>query len=135
MARKFKCRNGTILEELHNNYGYTILYDPTGYWKKGETIELMTPFNGSKFARGSLHGKGYDIVEELLPKKRRKIPVATNAVLYESSIHDDPPKWFEYAKDKKLELLLDVIKALDLTYEATASRQWGITERTITIHI
>ena len=124
MARKFKCRNGTILEELHNKYGYTILYDPTGYWKKGETIELMTPFNGSKFARGSLHGKGYDIVEELKPKKQKKEAALAKA------------KWFEYAGDKRIELLLDVIESLHLPYEIKASTQFGVfTERTITIHI
>lgn len=189
MARKFKCRNGTILEECKKgehlleyftNKGYSsnynVIYDPSCKYKKGKFMGLRAK-GQVYFPVGGVYGTDYDVVEELLPKKQQKIPVATNAVLYESAIHDDLPKWYmaakewqkkskgivlkyeqypnapegdfhttdrfylnrdiaKLSKEEKADLVVKLSQFLELPIcTNTASRQWGITERTITIHI
>lgn len=86
MGRKFKCRNGTILEEFNVTYGmvytdagyqsdYKVLYDPTGYFNKGEHVHLVC-MGELLFPKGYSYGKGYDIVEELKPRKQKKQTVS-----------------------------------------------------------
>ena len=127
MARKFKCRNGTILEEKLTELGddYICLYDPTGSHKKGERVSLLSGRRyGKQYSIGGAYGGDYDIVEELKPKKQKKEAALAKA------------KWFEYAGDKRIELLLDVVKSLHLPYEIKAYTQFGlITEKTITIRV
>jgi len=127
MARKFKCRNGIILEEKFTELGddYICLYDPTGTHKKGEWVSLLSGRRyGKQYSIGGAWGEEYDIVEELLPKKQKKEAALAKA------------KWFEYAGDKRIELLLDVVKSLHLSYEIKAFTQFGvITEKTITIRV
>ena len=76
------------------------------------------------YSVGGALGEEYDIVEELLPKKQKK----------ETALAKD--EWFEYADNKRIELLLNVIKALQLPYEIKARTQFGaITEKTIIIYL
>ena len=110
MARKFKCRNGTILKECdcysnRNHSGfinyYDVQYDPTGYWKKGELIVQCLPIFG--FPIGGLHGEGYDIVEELKPKKKETSSTITVKVSVDTS-------------HLRRQILLDTLKSLGYSY-------------------
>lgn len=72
--RRFKTRNGSILEELwiqptsNNNYGYIddykIIKSTIKKFKKGDYICLLLLSNHAPI--GGEHGKGWDIIEEVV---------------------------------------------------------------------
>lgn len=64
-SRKFKCRNGSILEGPLNEEAIFRVVSSTDdrYVNAGNTITLV--LSGKKFAKGGAHGKEWDIVEEI----------------------------------------------------------------------
>lgn len=64
-SRKFKCRNGSILEgPLEENAVFRVVSSTNDrYAGAGKTITLALP--GKKFAKGGAHGKEWDIVKEI----------------------------------------------------------------------
>ena len=76
MGRRFKLRNGIILQEwddiiggeLYTNH-FTIV-DANGVLHKGETLKngqkmFLLTYSDNRFPRGGAYGSNYDIVEEL----------------------------------------------------------------------
>ncbi len=126
MARKFKCRNGTILEEKFTELGddYICLYDPTGTHKKGERVSLLSGRRyGKQYSIGGAYGVDYDIVEELKPKKQKK-EAAVN--YYIQALN---------ARSLNKELLLNIAKELGIAYEYQCSTEYGVRKETITFHL
>lgn len=63
--RKFKLRNGAIVEEHNsNNHEYTMLTGIEGVNPVGGLLCLL-PSHTGEFSRGGAWGKGFDIVEEI----------------------------------------------------------------------
>lgn len=138
MARKFKCRNGTILEERLTELGdeYTCLYDPTREFEKGERVILLL---SSPYNKGGALGVGYDIVEELLSKKQKK-PVHVeyiNVTTFSDKILAGTNYVIQSqeADNLRKELLVDIANELGISYEYVYTTENGVKKETLTFHL